>query len=69
MTSLISRVWRSTELRAERIEIDETGRQFIEEAATRGTIRIIANRRQAGNEREYFLKEKEAREDNHIPAG
>jgi hypothetical protein len=68
VTSLISRVWRSTELRAERFELDETSRKFIEEAAKKGTIRIIANRCQTGDEREYFLKEKEAREDNHIPA-
>jgi len=68
VTSLISRVWRSTELRVEQFEIDETSRKFIEEA-NKGTIRIIANRCQTGDEREYFLKEKEAREDNHIPAG
>ena len=66
VTSLISRVWRTTELRVERFEMDEAARRFIEEA-NRGTIRIIANKRQAGDEREYFLKEKEIREDNHIP--
>ncbi|MGA7935925.1 MAG: amino acid transporter, partial [Kovacikia sp.] len=68
-TSLISRVWRSTELRFEQIEIDETARRFmIEEEANQGTIRLIANRRNEGDEREYFLKETEVREDNHIPA-
>jgi hypothetical protein len=66
ITSLISRAWRSTELRTERVELDETARQFIEEAG-RGEIRIIANRRQRGDEREYLLKEREAREDNLIP--
>jgi len=67
LTSLISRVWRSTELRVDRIELDETARRFIAEAS-QGAIRIIANRLNEGDVREYFLKEKEVREDNHIPA-
>ncbi|WP_392535368.1 amino acid transporter [Nostoc sp. C117] len=66
-TSLISRVWRSTELRVERIEIDDNARQFIAEES-QGAIRIIANRLNTGDVLEYFLKEKEVREDNHIPA-
>jgi hypothetical protein len=66
LTSLISRVWRSTELRTERVELDPIAEQFITEAS-RGTLRIIANRRQAGDVREYQLKEREAREDNMIP--
>ena len=65
-TSLVSRVWRSTELRVERIEIDETARRFIAEES-RGEIRIIANRLNQGDVREYFFKEKEVRQDNHIP--
>jgi hypothetical protein len=67
ITSLVSRVWRSTELRSERVELDETARQFIAEAS-KSEIRIIANRRQRGDEREYLLKEREAREDNLIPS-
>lgn len=66
ITSLVSRVWRSTELRAERIEVDELARRFIAEES-QGTIRLIANRRNDGSEQEYYLKEKEVREDNHIP--
>jgi len=66
-TSLISRVWRSTELRVERIEIDDIAQEFIAEES-RGAIRIIANRLNTGDIEEYSYKEKEVREDNHIPA-
>ncbi|MEH2128670.1 amino acid transporter [Nostoc sp.] len=66
-TSLVSRVWRSTELRAERIEVDELASQFFAEDS-QGTIRLIANRLNTGDVLEYFMKEKEVREDNHIPA-
>ena len=62
----MSRVYRTTELRVEKIEMDEAAERFIEEASS-GEIRIIANRCQAGDELEYRLKEKEQREDNHIP--
>ncbi|MDZ8259170.1 amino acid transporter [Nostoc sp. ChiQUE01b] len=65
-TSLVSRVWRSTELRAERIEVDELAGQFFAEDS-QGTIRLIANRLNTGDVLEYFMKEKEVREDNHIP--
>ena len=66
-TSLVSRVYRSLELRQERIELDETARRFIEESGEE--IHIVAHRRRRGDVREYTAKEKEQREDNHIPAG
>src|SRR5215210_7589446 len=66
-TSLISRVYRSLELRQERIELDDTALRFIEEASHEGEIHLVANRRQAGDKAEYNNKEKEQREDNHIP--
>ncbi|MEH1906068.1 MAG: amino acid transporter [Nostoc sp.] len=65
-TSLVSRVWRSTELRTERIEVDELADQFLAEES-QGAIRLIANRLNKGDVLEYFMKEKEVREDNHIP--
>lgn len=68
MASLVSRVWRSTELRVERIELDDKARQFIKDAA-KGTIRIITNRRDTGDALEYQQKEDEKRTSNHIPAG
>ena len=67
LTSLISRVQRSTELRTERIEVDETAQRFIDEAAERGEIHLVAHRRRTGKEDEYARKEREQREDNHIP--
>ncbi len=66
ISSLVSRVWRSTELRVERVELDDMAREFIRQAA-RGTIRIITNRIDTGDPQEYQLKEKEKRDDNHIP--
>ncbi len=66
-TSLVSRVWRSTELRTERIEVDELAGQFLAEES-QGAIRLIANRLNTGDVQEYLLKEKEVREDNHIPS-
>ena len=66
--SLFSRVWRSTELRVERVELDDLARDFVRKAAT-GTVRIISNRRDTGDASEYELKEREKRTDNHIPSG
>ena len=68
VASLVSRVWRSTELRVEQIELDDRARQFIKDAA-KGTIRIIANRRDKGDIAEYQFKEHEKRTNNHIPPG
>lgn len=68
LTSLFSRVWRSTELRVDRIELDDAAREFLRRAA-KGTVRIITNRVDRGDAAEYEAKEKEKRMDNHIPAG
>jgi hypothetical protein len=68
LASLFSRVYRSTELRVERIELDDQARQFIKDAA-KGTIRIITNRKDKGDADEYALKEHEKRTSNHIPVG
>jgi hypothetical protein len=68
LVSLFSRVYRSTELRQERIEVDEKAQRFIEEATKRGEIHLVAHRRRYGTEEEYARKEREQREDNHIPA-
>lgn len=65
--SLVSRVRRSTELRAASVVFDAAAQRFIAEAA-KGDIRIIMNHPDARNSREYLLKEREQRTDNHIPA-
>ncbi|MCX6050703.1 MAG: amino acid transporter [Chloroflexi bacterium] len=67
-TSLISRVWRSTEVRTERYVLDETALRFLEQAKRRkGPIRLIAHRMHVGDEREYRLKEQAVRADTHLP--
>ncbi len=67
ISSLISRVMRSTELRIHGVEADETAQQFIHGAAGR-PVRIIANRPDAGDVAEYDGKLREARESHHLPA-
>ncbi|HNP72314.1 MAG TPA: hypothetical protein PKK15_14440 [Kouleothrix sp.] len=67
VTSLVSRIWRATELRTERVELDATAREFVEALRNGGAIRLIANQRDAGDEAEYQAKERDVRDDTHIP--
>jgi len=66
--SFISRAMRSTELRIDRIELDPTAQDFIDELNAEGEIRIVTNRRETGDMTEYRFKEHEKRVDNHIPS-
>ncbi|MEO5858894.1 MAG: amino acid transporter [Pyrinomonadaceae bacterium] len=67
-TSFVSRALRTTEIRIDNIEFDETATKFIEEVVAEGDIRIVTNRRETGDVTEYRFKEHEKRIDNHIPS-
>jgi len=65
ISSLVSRVLRSTELRVHAVEADEIVQQFLAEATT-GPVRMIANRPDSGLPEEYEHKLKEAMESHHL---
>ena len=66
--SMLSRTFRATELRVLGVKIDNAAEAFIDEAATAGTIRIIAHRPDRGTEDEYSAKLNEARESHSLHA-
>ena len=70
VTSLISRLWRTLELRQERIELDDEAQRFVDEVSEAGHIHLLAHRpHETGDDsEEYTSSEKKQREDNHIPA-
>jgi hypothetical protein len=68
VSSLVSRVWRTTELRVEKITLDNEAQRFIDEMDSRGELRIIANQPRRCDDAEYSHREKDQREDNNIPA-
>jgi hypothetical protein len=68
VTSLISRVLRSTELRVHGVTADPMAEQFLREAANE-PIRIIANRPDTGLPDEYARKLRDATMSHHLPPG
>jgi hypothetical protein len=64
--SLVSRLWRTLELRVDRIEMDPAAQRFIDDVS-RGEIHIIANHPDARDFAEYEQKERETRDDFLIP--
>jgi len=63
--SILSRIYRTTELRVERFDIDPLAQRFIDEADT-GVVRLIANEPDARDEAEYRGKLEEQQRDNRI---
>jgi hypothetical protein len=67
ISSLISRVLRSTELRTHAIKADERTQQFLKDA-TGQPVRVIANRPDSGLPQEYEHKLREAWESHNLPS-
>ncbi len=68
IASFVSRAMRTTEIRIEKIELDATAKEFLEDLSSEGDVRIVTNRRETGDVTEYRFKEHEKRIDNHIPS-
>lgn len=65
--SMISRVVRSTELRVDRIQMDDTARDFLTREKT-DILRVLAHRPDSRDYQEYANKERQMRQDNNIPS-
>jgi len=68
VTSVVSRISRSTELRVRGVELDATAERYVQEASG-GAIRLIAHQPHERSPAEYRRKEEEQRAFNCIPAG
>jgi hypothetical protein len=65
--SLASRVWRTLEVRVDRVELDETAERFVAELGP-GEIHILAHNPRRRSPRDYALNEQDQRDDFLIPA-
>ncbi len=59
IVSLVSRAFRSTELRTTNVILDKNAKQFVKEAVHHNTLHIIANRFEDGSKEEYDRKKRE----------
>jgi hypothetical protein len=68
IVSIVSRLSRTTELRADRIEFDENARRFITDSLVNDSrLSVIANRPGVGDAAEYEEKEEAQRRLNPVP--
>ncbi len=69
LVSLVSRVWRTLELRVDQVKFDSTALNFINEAVQVGgpTIRLLANRPEARDVEEYTRQLHDAQEEHNLP--
>lgn len=65
LSSLISRVMRSTELRVHRVEADDAAVRFLDTMGD-APVRIIANRPDRGDAAEYEHKLRDAQDSHHL---
>lgn len=66
--SFLSRVWRTLELRIERVDLDMTALNFVRDAVDQGRQRIclVPNKPESLDESEYARQDYEARRDHQI---
>lgn len=70
LVSLLSRTFRSFELRVEGFHLDEMAERFLEQLKEQeAPIRLVAHRPERGGRRVYWEKEARVREATHIPPG
>ncbi len=67
VTSLLSRAWRTTELRVDQITLDAEAEHLLKEVAACGHLRIIASQPGRRDAAAYARHEQEARENHLIP--
>ncbi|HET7745998.1 MAG TPA: amino acid transporter, partial [Vicinamibacteria bacterium] len=68
VTSVLSRAIRSTELRIEKVHLDQVAQSFVDEDGRHG-VRVIAHRPDRFSLEEYERKERQAREDHSLDQG
>ena len=66
LVSLLSRLARTTELRVERVEVDDAAQRFLDEAASQGTLRLITNAPEDSNAEEYRREIADNRADHNL---
>ena len=68
IASFVSRAMRTTEIRIEKIELDDMAQSSFLKEMAEGEIRIVTNRRETGDVTEYRFKEHEKRDRQSHPS-